>query len=699
MYTPRDTSTGVLLIRSTTWVLPVGHNRITTGILAHMHTHKKHHHQQRHGHKKHSDHTPSADLVGMIRINAKGFGFVDIPERDDDIEVAPELLNTALHRDTVKIVLKPGMRYGRMQGEVVEVLERAKTRFVGTLEKENGFYFVRPDDHRVYMDFILEHLEGQEPPVGQKVSVDLVRWTTPKKNPLVRLVETLGPAGVHETEMRSIVAEQGFDYHFPVDVERQASEIEANKQDFFRAEVARRRDMRGVTTFTIDPADAKDFDDAISIRELPNGHIELGVHIADVSAYLTPGSPMDLEAQKRATSIYLVDRTIPMLPEALSNDLCSLVPHQDRLAMSAIFEMSVEGDVYDTWYGETVINSDRRFTYQEAQDILNAGRGEHFTALLTADTIARNLREARFRNGSIAFETDEIKFELNEAGKPIRAFRKTRLDTMLLIEDLMLLANREVATWVHNRIKASKTGIFVWRIHDTPKPDRIVELSLFLKVLGYELPHKNGVVTARDINKLFKEIEGTPEQDMIETAMIRSMAKAVYSTKNIGHFGLAFDYYTHFTSPIRRYPDVMVHRIVKSNLLGAPVSTKEYGWYERMCAQSTEREIAAMEAERDSIKLKQVEYLAQHIGDTFDGVISGINDWGMFIEEVSTMAEGLVRTNTLRDDYYELTDHGYRLVGQRTKRTYSLGDKVRVQLKGVDIERKTIDWILLIEGK
>jgi ribonuclease R len=653
--------------------------------------HKEHH-------TKHQDANQGAptDLVGMIKINAKGFGFVDIPGRDDDIEIAPELLNTALHRDTVQIALRPGLRFGRKQGEVLEVMNRSKTRFVGTLEKENGFYFVRPDDHRVYMDFILEHTEGaDEPPVGKKVSVDLIRWSSPKKNPLVRLVEILGPSGEHETAMRSIVAGQGFDYNFPPEVERQAEEIEATKKEFFVAEIARRRDFRGTTTFTIDPADAKDFDDAISIKELDNGHIELGVHIADVSAYLTPGSPMDLEAQKRATSIYLVDRTIPMLPEALSNDLCSLVPHQDRLAMSAVFEMTMSGDVVDMWYGETVINSDRRFSYQEAQDILTAGRGELFTPLLTADTIARNLREARFRNGSIGFETDEVKFELDSTGKPVRAFRKERLDTMMMIEDLMLLANREVATWVAQKIKAKNAGVFVWRIHDTPKVDRITNLALFLKVLGYELPHKNGTVTARDINKLFAEIADAPERDMIETATIRSMAKAIYSTKNLGHFGLAFDYYTHFTSPIRRYPDVMVHRIVKSYVAGTPIATKEYAWYERMCAQSTEREIAAMEAERDSIKLKQVEFLSQHIGEEFDGIINGISDWGMFIEEATTMAEGLVRTNTLRDDYYEIADHGFRLVGTKKKRTFSLGDTVRVKLKGVDLERKTIDWTLV----
>lgn len=643
--------------------------------------------------KKH--HAPApAELEGMIRINSRGFGYVSVVGREEDIEVPPELLNTALHRDTVKVVPHPKRHQGRVRGEVIEIVNRFKTRFVGKLEEEGGYYFVKPDDTRIYIDFILEHDAGKEVPKGQKVAVELLRWTSPKKNPLVRLVEVLGPEGEHETEMRSIVAGQGFDWHFPAEVETQSQDIHANAEAFFASEIPKRRDFRTTPTFTIDPADAKDFDDAISIRTLENGHIEVGVHIADVSAYLIRDSAMDREAQKRATSIYLVDRTIPMLPEVLSNDLCSLVPDKDRLAMSAVFEMSMEGDVYNAWYGETVVHSDRRFSYQQAQDILTAGKGELYAELLTADTIARNLREARFRNGSIGFETDEIKFELDDAGRPVRAFRKTRLDTMLMIEDLMLLANREVATWMNTQLE-KKRGVFVWRIHDTPKADRIEELALLLKVLGYDLPHKQGYVTALAINTLFKEIEGAPEQDMIETATIRSMAKAIYSTKNIGHFGLAFPFYTHFTSPIRRYPDVMVHRIVKSYLAGVPVGAKEYPWYERMCAQSTEREIAAMEAERDSIKLKQVEYMASHVGEAFEGIISGINDWGMFIEESGTMAEGLVRTRSMRDDFYELAEHGFRLTGTRTGKAYSLGDKVRMRLARVDIEQKTIDWELL----
>ncbi len=661
-----------------------------------MNKHSKKHKKKKH-HKKNNVNV--TEMTGMIRINARGFGYVDVKDKEEDIEIPPELLNTALHRDIVKIVTRPKKRNGRIRGEVLEVIKRAKTVFVGTLEEEAGFLFFKPDDRRCYIDFIIENPKEKEVPKGQKVAVEITRWTTPKKNPLARIVEIIGPAGSHETEMHSIVAEQGFDWNFPPEVKKEAEDIIKNSEEFFKVEIPKRRDFRNTVTFTIDPADAKDFDDAISVKKFDNGNIEIGVHIADVSAYVKKDREMDKEAQKRGTSIYLVDRTIPMLPEELSNNLCSLMPNTDRLAFSAVFEMDENGNVLNRWFGETVIHSDKRFSYQDAQEILTNKKGEFFEELKTADKTARALRKKRFANGSIAFETDEIKFVLDEKGRPIKAYRKERLDTMKMIEDLMLLANREVASWANEQIKKQNKGVFVWRVHDNPKTDRIEELSLFLKALGYDLPHKNGLVNAKDINKLFEEIKGTPEEEMIGVATIRSMAKAVYSVQNIGHFGLAFDYYTHFTSPIRRYPDVMVHRIVKSYLKEKPIHGNDaYAWHERMCTQCSEREVSAIEAERDSIKLKQVKYMNEHIGEEFDGVITGINDWGIFVEETKTMAEGLVRTSSLKDDFYELGPHGFQLIGTKKHKTLSLGDKVRIKLKSVSLENKTIDWEIVNEN-
>lgn len=648
-----------------------------------------------HDHKKHKT-EPTVELTGTIRLTARGFGYVSVEGREEDIEIPPELLNTALDRDTVQVLVRPKKREGRVRGEVLEVLERSKTRFVGTLEEEGGYLFLKPDNHKIYIDFIIERNDVANGVPGQKALVELTRWTSPQKNPLAHIVEILGTAGEHETEMRSVVAAQGFDWNFPPEVMEAAHALEAQRDTLLTDPGGTRRDMRAVVTFTIDPADAKDFDDAISIQKREDGLVEVGVHIADVSAFVEKDGAIDKEAQKRGTSIYLVDRTIPMLPEVLSNDLCSLRPDEDRLAFSAVFVVDMDGTVHERWFGETLIRSSRRFSYKDAQEVLNAKEGEFYDELLTADTIARALRKERYARGSVAFETDEIKFELDESGKPIRAFRKERLDTMLLIEDLMLLANREVATYAWNASDRDATKcVFVWRIHDVPKPERIEALSLLLTALGYDLPHKDGHVETGSLNTLFKQIEGKPEQDMLETATIRSMSRAMYSTKNIGHFGLAFDFYTHFTSPIRRYPDLMVHRIMKSILAGKPPTTREYLYFERLCAQSNEREVAAQEAERDSIKLKQVEFLSTHIGEEFEGIITGVNDFGVFVEEHNSMAEGLAHVRTMRDDHYELRDHGFRLVGEKTGNTLSLGGKVRMKLKSVDIERKSIDWELI----
>jgi ribonuclease R len=626
---------------------------------------------------------------------SRGTGYVRVPQFPQDIEVMPEDLGTALHRDTVRVEIKKRNHRERTRGKITEVTERANTIFTGTLKTHGGVVFLVPDDKKFYAQMQMRHME-KIPAENMKVAVRFLHWDSTKENPEGELIEVLGPAGVHETEMKAIIFSQGFDWQFPDQVEREAAELEKNKEAFFVEEIARRCDMRNVPTFTIDPEDAKDFDDAISIRELEGGTVELGVHIADVSAYLKKDGATDTEAQKRGTSIYLVDRTIPMLPEALSNDLCSLMPDVDRLAFSVIFTMHRDGTVLSYQIAETVIRSDKRFHYKEAQDVLDTKQGPMLKELEIANEIAHALRKERFANGSIAFDTDEIKFVLDENGKPLHAFRKEHLDTNLLIEDLMLLANRTVAEHVHRAAERDqKNYVFVYRVHDEPKPEKIEDLAVFLHALGYEFKHDHGHVTAKAINALFKEVEGKPEQDLIETAAIRSMAKAVYTTKNIGHFGLAFSFYTHFTSPIRRYPDLMVHRIIKAHLAGSPPGPRDYPYYERLCLQSSERELAAVEAERESIKLKQVEYMTAHIGEEFDGVVTGITDWGVFVEELSTMAEGLLHLRSLPQDSYTKSEHGYHLSGEITKRTFALGDKVRVRLTAANIEQKTIDWELV----
>jgi ribonuclease R len=656
--------------------------------------------------KKHSLHrgrkaanaTAGTQFESTISLSTKGWGYVRSIDSGSDIEIPPEKLNTALHNDRVIAIQSDrGKAGGRRYGEILQVISRSKTRFVGTAQNQEGAWLLFPDDRKCYTPFVLGNADDFTLAPNLKVAVDLVRWDSPTKLPKAKVVEVLGPAGEHETEMKAAVAAVGFDWHYPEDVVRRAHDIETKKQAIMEAEIPRRRDMRHATTFTIDPADAKDFDDAISIEQLPNGAIEIGVHIADVSAYVLKDDPIDMEAQKRATSIYLVDRTIPMLPEVLSNDVCSLNPNEDKLTFSAVFTIDpATHEVTDRWFGETVIRSDRRFAYEEAQAILDKKSGDLYTELALADRVAVAFRTKRMREGSIAFESDEVKFTLDARGWPIDVYLKQRQETNLMIEDLMLMANRAVSEY----IAAKSTGndspyIFVWRVHDSPNPDKILELAIFLRALGYDFDPKDGVVTHKDINALFRALEGKPEKAMIETATIRSMAKAVYSLKNIGHFGLAFHYYTHFTSPIRRYPDLMVHRILKSHLSGKPITSREYAYYERLALHSSEREVAAAEAERASVKLKQVQLMSTHIGEIFEGVITGITDWGMFVEEKKSKAEGLIRLGALSGDTYRRGEGGFRLVGESTGGTYGLGDRVTVRLASVNIEERTIDWELV----
>ena len=635
-------------------------------------------------------------LTGTISLTSRGIGYVTVPDREEDVEIPAEFVNTALNRDTVRIALHPKKKHHRQTGEVVNVLERRTTRFVGVLENEHGIWSLDPDDPKVYTNITLNPKDARKAKHGYKALVEITHWDNPKKNPEGSLIKVLGRQGEHETEMQAVVLAAGFDVHFPKDVERSASDIKKRKKEIFEKALndKHRRDMRDHTTYTIDPFDAKDFDDAISVHMHENGNVELGVHIADVSTYVEEEDAIDKEAQERGTSIYLVDRTIPMLPEVLSNDVCSWNPHEDKLCFSAVFTFDKKYNVVEEWFGQTIIHSDKRFTYEEAQEILDNEQGELYEELVIARDVARKLRDQRFKEGSIGFETEEIKFNLDEYGKPLGVYRKHRQETNMMIEDLMLLANRAVAKHVTDDCekKPRDPCVFVYRTHDKPNMEKIMQLDIFLKVLGFELKHTKGMVTAQSLNELFKQIEGSTSQEMIEVATIRSMAKAEYSLKNIGHFGLAFTHYCHFTSPIRRYPDLMVHRVLKRVLRGKGTPGKQYMKYERLAKQSSEREVGAAEAERESVKYKQVEYMADHIGEIFEGIVTGVTDWGVFIEEKETKAEGLVRMRDLGDDYYEMGEHGYQLVGQDSGKKIGLSDKVKVKLMSVDLEKKQIDW-------
>lgn len=623
--------------------------------------------------------------IGTIRVTGKGVGYFPMPDNDDeDFEIAPENIGTALNRDTVRVKdLKRTNQYGRHQAKVEEIIERYKTNFVGTFD--DGF--VIPDDKRMYRDIFVVSPKGAKN--GDKVQVRITEWTDASKSPKGELVRVIGRAGEHNTEMLGIVYESGFEIDFPPEVKEEA---DAWKKKFEKEDHLKdRKDFRDTTTFTIDPADAKDFDDAISFKKLDGGDFEIGVHIADVSHFVVEDTDLDKEARHRGTSIYLVDRTIPMLPEVLSNDLCSLNPNEDKYAFSAVFVMDKKGKVKERWFGKTLINSNKRFTYEEAQEALDNKKGLFYEELNTLNEIAHKLREEKFKKGAIDFETEEVKFELDDQGKPVRVYKKERKDTHKLVEDFMLLANREVATYMHAETGKSKAA-FVYRVHDAPDREKIVNLATFVKALGFELENKNGETTAENISKMLKQVTGTPAEMLVKTAAVRAMSKAVYSTANIGHFGLAFDYYTHFTSPIRRYPDLMVHRLLYRFLTKGSIEQDEMNKYQRLSDDSSEREMEAAEAERNSIKYKQVEYMSERVGQEFDAVVSGVSEWGVYVEEVNTKAEGMVRLRNMKDDFYELNEKTYAIVGKSTGKKYQLGDKVRVKLVAADAEKKVLDF-------
>jgi len=641
-------------------------------------------------------------LIGLISINTKGVGFFDPDPNDknrqDSIEIQLENINRALHGDIVEISLMGETVRNRVQGKVEKVIKRAKEEFVGTVSRTvldtKERLIVVPDDKRLYVDIPL--LAGEKAEEGNKVLVKIVDWETLEG----KIVKVIGKKGENNTEMEAIVLEKGFRIEFPVAVEEEADRISRRYKASAMTEIKNRRDMRNTVTMTIDPIDAKDFDDAISFKDLGGNKYEIGIHIADVSYFVTPETELDRESEKRGLSVYLVDRTIPMLPEVLSNDLCSLNPNEDKFTFSAIFTMTGEGEVLDEWFGRTVIHSNRRFSYEDAQEVIDGKQdGPYQNELRTLKGIAQKLEKKKINAGAMVFETEEVKFELDATGKPIRVYKKSRLETHKLVEEFMLLANRAVAKFIflsqnkdlHKKANGLKSQS-VYRIHPTPDKERIENLAIFLKAMGFDLKNKDGVVTSKDLNALLKEVKGTPNEELINTATIRSMAKATYSTKNIGHFSLAFAYYTHFTSPIRRYPDVLVHRFLERELKGGKIEQNEYEKFERICLESSELEKKASDAERASIKYKQVEYMQEHVGEVFDGTIMGVTEWGIYVEEKETKCEGMVKLRELPDDFYVLDEKNYTLRGEKTGRKFTLGDSVRFKVMSADMERRVLDY-------
>lgn len=640
--------------------------------------------------------TNTDPFIGTIRVTGKGVGYFSVLDQDQDFEIQPENIATAMNRDTVRIEdLKRESAYGRKQAQVVEIITRNKNEFVGTIEKTDQGFFLIPDDKKMYRDIFIPTEHVGEAKQGDKAQVKITEWSDPAKSPKGEVVRIIGRAGEHNAEMLGIVYESGFEVDFPTDVEKEAQAWKEKYQT--EDKLKDRKDFRDTTTFTIDPVDAKDFDDAISLKALENGDYEVGVHIADVSHFVIPGTELDKEARKRGTSIYLVDRTIPMLPEILSNDLCSLNPNEDKYAFSSVFILDKKAQVKDRWFGKTLINSDKRFSYEEAQEVLDNGKGIFYDELKTLDELAKILRVEKFKKGAIDFESEEVKFELDENGKPVRVYKKERKDTHKLVEDFMLLANREVATHMSKAYKPETRAAFVYRIHEAPDRDKIINLATFVKALGFELKNKDGETTAEDISKMLKSVTGTPAEMLVKTAAVRAMSKAIYSTANIGHFGLAFEFYTHFTSPIRRYPDLMVHRLLYRFVTAGQIEQDELLKYQRLCDECSELEIGAAEAERNSIKYKQVEYMQERVGQEFDALVSGVSEWGVYVEEVNTKAEGMVKLRDMKDDFYELHEKSYAIVGQNTGKKYSLGDKVRVKLVAADPENKRLDFTFASE--
>jgi len=648
--------------------------------------------------------TSTEYFVGTVDMASRGNAYVISEDFEEDIFIASNNMNKALHGDTVELYVYKRKKNGKHEGEITQIIERARSEYVGVIQLNEKFAFVVPDSNKMPVDIFVPISKTLKAEDGDKVLVRLEEWPDKADCPNGTILKLLGKPGDHNTEIHSILAEYGLPYEFPHEVEVFANNIDTSITE---EEIAKRRDMRSTLTFTIDPKDAKDFDDALSFKLLENGNYEIGIHIADVSHYVQEGTILDDEAYERATSVYLVDRVVPMLPEVLSNNACSLRPLEEKYTFSAVFELNTKAGIENQWFGRTVTYSDARFAYEEAQHIIEtencnipdeiAIKGKAYKAdkrikdaILKLDELAKIMRSKRMKNGAISFDKSEVKFNLDATNNPVGVFFKTSKDANKLIEEFMLLANKKVSEFIG---KQNPPKTFIYRVHDEPDNQKLAGLQRIVSQFGHQLNFKTRATTTQSLNTLLKDVKGTKEQNLVDTLTIRCMSKAVYSTKNIGHYGLAFKYYSHFTSPIRRYPDVMAHRLLQYYLEGNK-STNE-GVYEEKCKHSSNMEYLATKAERDSIKYMQVKYMQDHKEDTFLGVISGVTEWGMYVEIIENKCEGMVRIRDIKGDFYRFDADEFALIGERTKTKYQLGDEVEVRVKNADLVKKQLDFILL----
>lgn len=642
--------------------------------------------------------------TGILDLTAKGSGYVVVEELDEDVFIPSNNLNRALNGDEVEIYIYKRRRNKKNEGEVIKIVSRKRSEFVGVLQLKENFGFVAMSDPKMYTDIFVQKNKTGDAKNGDKVVVEMEEWPENADSPFGKIVQVLGKPGEHNTEIHSILAQYGLPHEFPSEVEEYAAEIDTSINE---EEINKRRDMRDVLTFTIDPKDAKDFDDALSFRVLENGNFEVGIHIADVAHYVQPGTILDEEAFNRATSVYLVDRVVPMLPEILSNNACSLRPNEEKFTFSAVFEMNDKAEIKEQWFGRTVTYSDARFAYEEAQYIIETtaseipaeisltGKSYHakdavVSAVLEMDKLAKIMRKQRMKLGAISFDKVEVKFDLNENNEPTGVFFKTSKDANKLIEEFMLLANKKVAEFIGKQ-KPKKT--FVYRCHDEPDDEKLSALKTLVSRFGHKLTLRDKKSVSKSLNKLLEDVQGKKEQNLVDTLAIRTMSKAYYSTDNIGHYGLAFSHYSHFTSPIRRYPDVMTHRLLQQYLDGKSSAKEEE--YEEKCKHSSNMESLATNAERDSIKFMQIKFMQEHNEEEFLGVISGVTEWGIYVEVIANKCEGMVRLRDIKEDHYDYDEENYAIVGRKTKKVYQLGDEVYVRVKNADLVKRHLDFNLI----